>query len=218
MRTHYADTTAGERQLLVRLPASQVSGGGVSGDASAANQAISNSLLGDVVETAPATDTGSSGINGRLQRAAQRLTSLIALLPAALGAGGGLKVDGSGTALPISASALPLPTGAATSASQATLATYLATAATYVNASGTITTGGTAQTASAADTARRGLFLQNNSTTDLWFSTLATAVASQPSIKIAAGQSFSATGSDAPTGAVSIIGATTGQAFSGRVW
>lgn len=39
-------------------------------------------------------------------------------LPAALGAGGGVKVDGSGTALPVSAAALPLPSGAATSALQ----------------------------------------------------------------------------------------------------
>lgn len=40
---------------------------------------------GIITETAPATDTASSGINGRLQRIAQRLTSLIALLPASLG-------------------------------------------------------------------------------------------------------------------------------------
>lgn len=41
--------------------------------------------LGSVTETAPATDTASSGLNGRLQRIAQRVTSLIALLPASLG-------------------------------------------------------------------------------------------------------------------------------------
>lgn len=57
---------------------------------------------GSLTESAPASDTASSGLNGRLQRIAQRITSLIALLPAALGAGGGLKVDGSGTALPVS--------------------------------------------------------------------------------------------------------------------
>jgi hypothetical protein len=60
--------------------------------------------IGSLTETAPTTDTASSGINGRLQRIAQRLTSLIGLLPTALGAGGGLKVDGSGTALPVSKS------------------------------------------------------------------------------------------------------------------
>lgn len=61
-------------------------------------------IVGALTETAPATDTASSGLNGRLQRIAQRLTSLIALLPAALGAGGGLKVDGSGTALDVNLS------------------------------------------------------------------------------------------------------------------
>lgn len=35
--------------------------------------------LGSLTETAPATDTASSGLNGRLQRIAQRITSLIAL-------------------------------------------------------------------------------------------------------------------------------------------
>ena len=45
----------------------------------------SQTLIGAVTETAPATDTASSGLNGRLQRIAQRLTSLIGLLPGTLG-------------------------------------------------------------------------------------------------------------------------------------
>jgi hypothetical protein len=49
--------------------------------------------IGGLTETAPASDTASSGLNGRLQRVAQRITSLIALLPTSLGAGGGLRVD-----------------------------------------------------------------------------------------------------------------------------
>ena len=44
-----------------------------------------NTRIGDLAETAPASDTASSGLNGRLQRIAQRITSLIALLPSALG-------------------------------------------------------------------------------------------------------------------------------------
>lgn len=44
-----------------------------------------NTQVGGVTETAPATDTASSGLNGRLQRIAQRLTSLIAQIPATLG-------------------------------------------------------------------------------------------------------------------------------------
>jgi hypothetical protein len=42
-------------------------------------------LTGPVTEAAPASDTASSGLNGRLQRIAQRLTSLIALLPTTIG-------------------------------------------------------------------------------------------------------------------------------------
>lgn len=49
--------------------------------------------IGALTETAPANDAASSGLNGRLQRIAQRITSLIALLPTALGTNSGLKVD-----------------------------------------------------------------------------------------------------------------------------
>jgi len=40
-------------------------------------QVTQNTRIGDLTETAPANDTASSGLNGRLQRIAQRLTSLI---------------------------------------------------------------------------------------------------------------------------------------------
>lgn len=56
-----------------------------SGAALEATQAANGVLLGAVNESAPASDTASSGLNGRLQRVAQRITSLIALLPASLG-------------------------------------------------------------------------------------------------------------------------------------
>lgn len=49
--------------------------------------ATDDARIGIVTETAPATDTASSGLNGRLQRIAQRITSLIALIPTALGQG-----------------------------------------------------------------------------------------------------------------------------------
>ena len=47
--------------------------------------ASDDAMVGIVTETAPASDTASSGLNGRLQRIAQRVTSLIALVPASLG-------------------------------------------------------------------------------------------------------------------------------------
>lgn len=48
--------------------------------------------VGSLTESAPASDTASSGLNGRLQRIAQRITSLIALLPTALTGSGNFKV------------------------------------------------------------------------------------------------------------------------------
>jgi hypothetical protein len=73
------DTTT----YALRVSTTGASGGG--GDASAANQTTLNTYTGALTETAPATDTASSGLNGRLQRIAQRITSLIALVPGSLG-------------------------------------------------------------------------------------------------------------------------------------
>lgn len=83
--------------------------------------------------------------------------------------------------------------------------------------SGTITTGGTAQTAAAANTARKHLFIQNPSTApgSLWFSTTGTAVQASPSIELVPGASYE-TGTFVPTGVVSVIAATTGHAFTAR--
>lgn len=68
-----------------------------SGAATSANQSSTLTLIGAVTETAPTNDTASSGLNGRLQRIAQRLTSLIALVPTALAGSGGFKVDIAGS-------------------------------------------------------------------------------------------------------------------------
>lgn len=57
----------------------------LSGLAKESMQDTSNLRLGETTEIAPTTDTASSGLNGRLQRIAQRLTSLIGLFPASLG-------------------------------------------------------------------------------------------------------------------------------------
>lgn len=57
----------------------------IAGFATAVNQTAEQTLVGAVTEAAPATDIASSGLNGRLQRIAQRITSLITLLPTSLG-------------------------------------------------------------------------------------------------------------------------------------
>lgn len=53
----------------------------MAGISTAANQAVAQTLIGAVNETAPATDAAAAGMNGRLQRIAQRLTSLIGGAP-----------------------------------------------------------------------------------------------------------------------------------------
>ena len=62
-------------------------GGGAIANAARVTVGTDDTMVGAVNETAPATDTASSGLNGRLQRIAQRITSMIALIPAALGQG-----------------------------------------------------------------------------------------------------------------------------------
>jgi hypothetical protein len=46
---------------------------------------------GALTETAPANDTASSGVNGRLQRIAQRLTTLLAVFPTTIDTNSGAK-------------------------------------------------------------------------------------------------------------------------------
>jgi hypothetical protein len=86
------------------------------------------------------------------------------------------------------------------------------------NRSGTITTGGTAQALMAANTARNGWLVQNLSGGDLWVSDLGTAAATQPSMRVPPGAVLRSTPGGVVAAALSIFGATTGQAFSAREW
>jgi len=60
---------------------------------------VGGAQVGAVDELAPPTDTGPSGLNGRLQRIAQRLTALLASQPAGLTAAGGLPVGPTNSVL-----------------------------------------------------------------------------------------------------------------------
>lgn len=109
-----------------------------------------NTEIGGLTETAPASDTASSGLNGRLQRVAQRLTSLIALLPAALTGSGNLKI-----AL-VESTATATVSGTVT----ANAGTNLNTSALALDATLATTNtdlGGVTETAPATDTASSGL-------------------------------------------------------------
>lgn len=68
-------------------------GGGGGGDASAANQATQiaaanalNTVVGAQADAAAVDDTGAASLIGRIKRLTQRVSSLIAQLPASLGA------------------------------------------------------------------------------------------------------------------------------------
>lgn len=90
--------------------------------------------------------------------------------------------------------------------------------ATKTDKSGSITTGGTAQTLMASNSSRKGWEIQNTSTGDLWFNEIgSTAVQASPSFKLEAGGS-AIYESAVTTTAISIIGATTGQTFTAREW
>lgn len=83
----------------------------------------------------------------------------------------------------------------------------------FTDRSGTITTGASAQEAAPENLNRRLLFVQNVSDTNLWVNVGAAAVANQPSILLVPNAMLQWGPDVVPTGAVSVIGATTGKAF-----
>lgn len=85
------------------------------------------------------------------------------------------------------------------------------------DASDTITAGGTAQEALAANSGRKFLMIQNPTTAseDLWFSLTGTAaVDTEGSYSLAAGGAMAFEGPFLPSNAVSVIAATTGHKFT----
>lgn len=110
-------------------------------------------------------------------------------------------LDAQGAFVPVAA-ATPLPV--TTEAPSAGVS--------YVDGSGTITTGAASQVVFAANAARLYLFLLNLSDTDMWVNFGVAAVASQPSIKLAANGGFFEPLVVAGQ-SVTIICATTGKAF-----
>lgn len=80
----------------------------------------------------------------------------------------------------------------------------------------TITSGGTAQTALAADTTRRSIYIQNTSDTAMWCNFLATAAANVGFTIAANSASPILRYADFPQiiNALSVVGATTGKTYS----
>lgn len=78
---------------------------------------------------------------------------------------------------------------------------------------GTITTANASQQLMAANTARRGFSVQNQSTGDLYIKVGQTATTSNLSLKIAAGALYESPPQHVSPSVINIIGATAGQAF-----
>ena len=88
---------------------------------------VGGAQIGAINETAPASDIANAGLNGRLQRIAQRLTSLIGQLPATLGQ----KTMANGLAVTVASdqSAIPVTANAGTNLNTSALLTDAAHAA-----------------------------------------------------------------------------------------
>lgn len=89
---------------------------------------------------------------------------------------------------------------------------------TFIDRSGTITAGGTSQQLSAAFATRKYLFIQNQSSEDLYVNFTTNAVIGQPSIKIPPNASFVMESSGVTGEKINIIGATTGDAYAAKEW
>lgn len=85
-------------------------------------------------------------------------------------------------------------------------------------ANGTITLGGTAQELLPLRIGRQGWCVQNLSTGELWVSDAGTAVINTNGIKVPANALYETPPNYDSGEAVSIIGATTAQAFWAREW
>lgn len=158
-----------------------------------------NTNLGAVNETAPATDTSSSGLNGRLQRIAQRLTTLIAFFASNFGSiANAIRVaaqlgDGAGTAL----------TSTLVGTKQS-LDTYLEQfrAATATHTRVTYTTANTAQQLIAANANRKWLIVVNRSGGNFFMNLGGTAVSNQ-GIPVENNSTYEMDGTKIFTGAIS---------------
>lgn len=84
--------------------------------------------------------------------------------------------------------------------------------------SGTVVTGGTAQALFGGVIPLNGWLVANNSAATLYLSDVGAATPGGASIPVAPGGVFATPPGYRPAGAVSLYGATTGQAFAARRW
>ncbi len=130
----------------------------------------------------------------------------------------GIALPGSGGPVAGGTSSNPVridPTGTTTQPVSGTITTTPATG-TLTDHSGTITTGGSAQSLMGSNSNRKYLVIQNTGNKDLWFNFTTTAVQDQPSFKLPPNGAFVMENSFVSTEAISIIGPTTGKSFTAK--
>ena len=129
-------------------------------------------------------------------------------------------IDGSGNLVPVHAPATTSAQGVATPVgSQNPLPVVNTAGSAASDGSGTLAAGGSAQTLFGGIVPVNGFLVQNNSSAALWISDVGIASATGASIQLAAnGGTFATPSGYKPAGAVSLFGATTGQAFAARRW
>ena len=166
--------------------------------------------LGALTETAPASDTASSGLNGRLQRIAQRITSLIAFYAADFG----VSIGAIRTAAQVgnATGAADFNDGVAGAQTQRT---------TTANRRGSLTDrSGSASTSStqvaAANATRSYLFFHNPSgSINMWINFTSAAANAAGSIKIGPGDFKEWTGvAFIPTEALNVIAGSGTPAYT----
>ncbi len=130
------------------------------------------------------------------------------------------EVDGNGNLVPVHAPAATDAQGISTPVGPQTPLPVINTAGAVArDGSGTLATGGSAQTLFGGIVPANGFVVQNNSSSALWISDVGVAANGGASIQIGAnGGSFATPSGYKPAGAVSLYGATTGQAFAARRW
>jgi hypothetical protein len=130
------------------------------------------------------------------------------------------EVDGNGNLVPVHAPAATDAQGVASPVGPQNPLPVVNTAGnSAVDGSGTVATGGSAQTLFAGAVPANGFLVQNNSSAALWVSDVGAASNGGASIQIAASGGVYATPSGyKPAGPVSLYGGTTGQAFAARRW
>jgi hypothetical protein len=130
------------------------------------------------------------------------------------------EVDGNGNLVPVHAPASTTAQGVSTPVGPTNpLPVINAAGMAASDGSGTVATGGSAQTLFGGIVPANGFLVQNNSSTALWVSDVGTAAAVGASMQVSPnGGTFVTPSGYKPGGSVSLFGATTGQAFAARRW